>query len=186
MKYFLLTFLFSVNAYAGFIEVGASVNIRDNSVDEQNKSKTRSVTGSIAYYFFENSAFEISYTEGYVKTESTGLVGGVSIPYTQIVNFQMISGDFILSFGAKNDAFQPYIKAGMAYQEKEIQFQANGSDSSDFPEVKGEYVTGGIGFKILLGKNWSFKAGYDMWKGPLGEEDQTTDAAVRAGISFMF
>lgn len=185
MKYVVFILLFSVNAVAGFVEVGASANLRESSVNKDNTSVTRSVTGSIAYYFFENSAIEVSYTQGYVKTESTTLIGGTSTPYTQIVNFEMIGADFILSFGAKNDILQPYIKAGVAYQEKDIQFEINNSVPT-IQKTSGEYLTGGIGFKFLIGKNWALKAGYDMWKGPLGEEEQTTDTAVRVGVSFMF
>ncbi|MCB0347233.1 MAG: hypothetical protein KDD37_00270, partial [Bdellovibrionales bacterium] len=140
MKYIIFILLFSINAVAGFVEVGASANLRENSVDEDNTSTTRSVTGSIAYYFFENSAIEISYTEGYVKTESTTDIGGTSMPYTQIVNFQMIGADFILSFGGKGDVLQPYIKAGIAYQEKDIQFEISNSDPT-LKETSGEYLT---------------------------------------------
>jgi outer membrane protein W len=185
MKYFLLIMLFSLPAAAGFIEVGASGSLRQNSVNKDNKSETRSVTGSIAYYFFENSAIELSYTQGYVKTESTTLIATVNTPYTQVVNFEMMGADFVLSFGGKNDVFQPYIKAGIAYQKKEIQFEINNS-VPHIQEIDGQYLTGGIGFKFLLGKSWALKAGYDMWKGPLGEEEQTTDTAVRVGISFIF
>ncbi len=170
---------------AGFVEVGASANLRESSVDKDNTSVTRSVTGSIAYYFFENSAIELSYTQGYVKTESFATVGGTSMPYTQIVNYEMIGADFILSFGDKKDILQPYIKAGVAYQEKDIQFEISSSEPT-LQKTTGEYLTGGIGFKFLIGKNWALKAGYDMWKGPLGEEQQTTDTAVRVGISFIF
>lgn len=186
MRIFLLSTLlfFSFQAHAGFIEIGAMGNLRDSSIDKDHTSKSRSITGSLAYYFFENSAIELSYTEGYQKSTGTTLIGVTNYNYTQIVNYTMYGADFILSFFGKESAFQPYLKAGIAQQKKQIEFEISSDVSKS--EQEGNYLTGGVGFKIIMTKNISFKAGYDLWKGPLGKDDQTTDNATRVGLSFIF
>jgi len=180
-------FLFCLNAQAGFVEIGASGSLRESNLDDDNGTETRSITGSISYYFLENSAIELSYTEGFQETQGTANVGGTATAYNQIVNFEMIGLDFILSGGDKNAVLKPYIKAGGAYQLKEIEFKLVGSEKF-MDDTDGMFITYGIGFKLRFSKNWSIKVGYDGYTGPVDNDKQQeqTDSTTRAGISFIF
>tara|TARA_B100001248_G_scaffold262728_1_gene261731 strand:+ start:6135 stop:6680 length:546 start_codon:yes stop_codon:yes gene_type:complete len=181
--------LYSLPAAAGFIELSATGSVRENAVDEDNSTTTRSVTGSLAYYFYENSAIQISYTEGFMESEGLANVSGTNIAYDQVVNFQMTGLDFILSGGGKNAILKPYLKAGGAYQTKRVEFQLEGSEKY-VEETDGTFITYGLGFKLQLTKNWAIKAGYDGWTGPVDSENENeeeqTDTVIRAGISFIF
>lgn len=189
MRTILLMLLFSLSAKAGFVEFSAMGTLRENTISNENSSETRSLTGSIAYYFFENSAIEVSYTEGFVETNGLAPIGaGNNVAYNQVVNFEMLGADFILSMGDRKSAFRPYIKAGGAIQSKEIEFKTEGSGTFK-DESDGTYITYGAGLKLRLSKNWSIKLGYDSWTGPIDkddDEDKTTDSSFRGGISFIF
>lgn len=186
--------LSSTQSFAGFTELGASVNYRRTSIDEFNYSDSTSYTGSIAYYFWERSALELSYTSGLGKL-STRATGAAEITQVQIAQFSMTSLDLILSLAGREDAFQPYIKVGGGYVDKKI-FKENEIEGRRLiQEQSGLAPSAGVGLKISLTKQLSLKLGIDAWTTPLGDDAKDAegqdrkiqiDYAGRAGLGWMF
>ncbi len=174
-------------ALAGFVEVGASgnfkrVNVADGIVDTQ-----RSLTGSLAYYFSEQSAVELSYTDGLQKSEVASDVG---LGQTISVSYSLIGLDFILTLGERDAVLRPYAKAGVAYilEKKRVTvFEFNPSQSATAEEEPALVPSAGVGFRLALTKNWSLKAGIDAWSSKsVSADDVKVDYAGRLGLSWMF
>ncbi|NCN40748.1 outer membrane beta-barrel protein [bacterium] len=183
---------FATPVYAGFIEIGASVNYRRNSIDENNYSDTTSYTGSISYYFWERSALELSYTSGLGKL-STKADGVDGIQRIQIAQFSMTSADIVLSLAGREDPFQPYFKFGAGYVDKSIFLEDELTGRVLIKTQNGVVPSAGIGLKVLLTKSLSIKLGVDAWTSPPDDTNadgsdrkNTIDYAGRAGLSWMF
>lgn len=176
-------FFFSSNCFAGTVEIGASANLRKSTIDKNNFQDSTSYTGSISYYFWEMSALEISYTEG------TALLSVKPVDDTKIIttsSFRLIGVDLVISLASSQSFLQPYLKVGAAHIEKKIVRQPEGMDASEIEAPKGIVPSAGLGFKLILSKNFSIKIGADAWTSPLGEKNPTIDYAGRAGISWLF
>lgn len=190
---FLLAFS-STQSFAGFTEIGASVNYRRTSIDENNFSDSTSYTGSISYYFWERSALELSYTSGIGKL-STKADGISEITQVQIAQFSMTSLDLVLSLAGREDPFQPYIKVGAGYVDKKI-FKENEIEGRQLIQKQSGIVpSAGVGLKIGLTKSLSLKLGIDAWTSPLDDDSKNSegedrklqiDYAGRAGLAWLF
>lgn len=166
------------------MELGASANYRNSTINSENFQESISYTGSFSYYFMESSALELSYTSGYSKTVATP--GDITTQYTTEALFSLMGLDLVFSVGGREDAFQPYLKIGGAYIQKKIYRQINGMSKDKIAEQSGTVPSGGIGFKIRLSKTFSIKIGVDAWTSPLDEDPVTVDYAGRAGVSWFF
>lgn len=170
-------------AAAGFLELGATANYRRSTISDENYQESISYTGSISYYFWEMSAIEVSYTQGYSKLVVTPFGGDRSTTET---DFSLLGLDLVLSFAGRKDMFQPYIKVGGAHISKEIYRQsAEGFSKVLIAEQSGVVPSAGIGFKIKISERFSVKVGVDAWTSPLEEDPVTVDFAGRAGISWF-
>lgn len=183
----LLSLLVTPSVHAGFIEVGASGNFKRVNVADDVTDTQRSVTGSLAYYFTEMSALELSYTDGLQKSEvksTTGLGQTISVQYS------MVGLDFILTMGERDAILRPYFKAGAAYileKKRTTEFEFNPAASSVSEEDPALVPSAGLGFRLLLTKNWSLKAGVDVWSSKsISEDNAKLDYAGRLGLSWMF
>ncbi|HAG90327.1 MAG TPA: hypothetical protein DCL41_00555 [Bdellovibrionales bacterium] len=184
--------VFSTSAFAGFLEIGASVNYRRNSIDENNYSDTTSYTGSMSYYFWDRSAIEFSYTYGLGKL-STKADGVGEIQRIQIAQFSMTSADLVLSLAGKEDLIQPYLKFGAGYVDKSIFLEDELTGRRLIKTQTGIVPSAGVGLKILLSKSLSLKLGVDAWTSPPDDKNadgsdrkDSIDYAGRAGLSWMF
>ncbi len=181
IKYVLAVILFlslSHDAYAGYFEVSASGSYRKTTYDKDNYSVYRSGTGSIAYYFWELSALEVSYTKARqdeVKTDYEA---------RSFVTFY--GADLIFTLASRQSLFQPYIKVGAAYQDKKTSYKQLNQAVIELTPVQGWAPSGGVGFKFIIGKNVAIKAGIDAWSSPISQDDVTYDYAARLGLSFIF
>lgn len=180
MKKLLLLFilLVSAQAHAGYFEISASGSYRKTTYDENNYSVYRSGTGSVAYYFWELSALEISYTRA--RSDET------KTDYKARSYVTFYGADLIFTLASKKSLFQPYIKVGAAYQDKNGTYKQLNQDVVALPEVKGWAPSGGFGFKFIIGQHVAIKAGIDAWSSPLSQDDVTYDYAGRLGLSFIF
>ena len=118
---------FSESALAGFLEIGATSNYRRTSINEDNFQESLSYTASVSYYFWDQSAIELSYTDGYSRIV-TANVG--DIKRTTETEFEMIGADLVFGFGARDAVLQPYVKLGGAYISREIAFTDEGFGTS--------------------------------------------------------
>lgn len=190
MRSLLLSFaivLLGPAARAGFIEIGASGNYKRVNVADEVLDTQRALTGSLAYYFNEMSAVELSYTDGLQKSEVKSNVG---LGQTIQVAYSMIGLDFILTIGERDAVLRPYIKAGAAYilEKKRTQImEFNPTQNSVAEEEPSLVPSAGLGFKLSLTKTWSIKAGIDAWSSKsISEDNAKIDYAGRLGLSWMF
>ncbi len=169
--------------WAGFIEVGGSANYRKSALDKNNYQEAISYTASLSYYFWEMSALELSYTNGY----SNLVIKPQGEPRTTTeTNFQMIGLDIVFSLASREDVVQPYMKLGSAYVHKEIFRQVEGNDKTRIGTQSGIVPSAGAGVKVAFTKELGLRTGIDAWTSPLSEEPLIIDYAARAGITWMF
>lgn len=191
MSQFLLILLLAVafhlpKTYAGFVEVGASANYHTSTINATNFTVSESYTGSLGYYFTESSALEFSYTNGFSKS--------VTDESNTRAYYTVYGIDFILTLGAKDTVFRPYVKAGGAQIYKEIRYQQRGYDP--LPAIKscGVAPSAGAGFRLLLSQNLALKVGAETWTSPINDtclpedpsRETTYDNTYRGGISWLF
>lgn len=180
---FLLCFL-SLDASAGFVEVGISGNYRKSSIDANNYQESLSYTGSLTYYFWEMSAIEMSYTNG---ISNASVKPGTDARTDTITGFELTGLDFILTLADRESVVQPYVKVGGAYIKKKIVKRTEGiADTRDGGSSEGLVPSAGVGFKIKFTKELSLKVGVDAWTSPPKQEPVIVDFAGRVGLSWMF
>lgn len=177
-------------AYAGFIEIGGSGSYRKSNIDSSTTDEARSVTGSVAYYISDASAFELSYTDGLSKREiSPGQ------PYGNVtkLSYRTVGLDFIYTLGKREDSFRPYVKVGANYillKRVMIQYYDSSGNPFDPDEHDGDtgiVPSGGIGFRVGLTESLAFKAGVDAWASQtLNSGPLTFDFIANVGLSLMF
>jgi hypothetical protein len=175
-------FLSVSQSQAGYFEFSATGSYRTNTVNEYTYSRTQSVTGSLAYYFWEMSALEFSYTDALSRSFGRTAISGQD--YIETSRVKLIGADLVISFAGRQSSFRPYIKMGAAEQSKTWIYEeglVNTRVDSD-----GLSLTGGFGFKFLLSENFALKAGVDGWTNPLNETKRIIDYAANAGVSWMF
>jgi hypothetical protein len=173
-------------AHAGIFELSYTFSQRSSFIDDQNYQKSLSHTGSIAWYFLEMSALEISYTHG--EGEVSGYATGDTSSIIYKTRLDMWDSSLVFTLAQKDWAFQPYVKGGAALVNKRIyrtdasfnNKEISHTDSNDLvPSL-------GVGFRLFFTQNLSLKAGYDRWRtGKNGSKD-IWDDAIRAGLSLTF
>lgn len=167
---------------AAFIELGLSSNYRKSNLDADNFTETKSLTGSVSYYFMALSALEFSFTQGLTTVETDR---SLTTGQTTKTEFQLLGLDFILSSGEREDRFRPYVKAGIVHVSSKIIIENNFATDTIKPE-SGIAPSVGVGVKILLNKHFSLRFGADMWSSPLSQDPIEYNYAGRAGISWLF
>lgn len=176
----LLTLLLGIPADAGFFEVGASGSYRSSYVNEFNYSRTQALTGTVAYYFWEMSALEFSYTSG---TNQTFGRTANDQSYIATTEFELFGADLILSLAGRQAPFRPYFKFGGSHQRKRITFE-----QSYFPayveKIEGFAPTVGAGFKLMMTEALALKMGGDAWASP--DRTNRFDVAATVGLSWLF
>lgn len=174
---------FSPQLHAGFIELSIQSEQQQTSVNENTKNTKTSLSGSVAYYFMASSALQLSYATGNHSSEG---ITSTSNSYEQVINYDLLGLDIVFSFGDRESAFRPYIKAGVANIDKEFQYKESGS-STQKVEASGLSMTSGIGFKFHLTQTFALKFSYDLWRGPINDPDNdpTVDTTIKAGFSWF-
>ena len=181
----IILLLFSHVSWAGFIELGANANYKSSKFNDDNTAETISYSGSIAYYFLEQCAFEITYTSGYSKQESQATP--IDDKYLIEDNFDMGSLDLVLSLAGKEAAVQPYLKLGGGYMIKERFIKVNNGPKLSASQIEGFVPSAGAGVKFMLTNTFSIKLGVDAWTSPVSSNDEKTiDYSGRAGVSWIF
>lgn len=178
---------FSGPAGAGVIDISYSFSTRQSFIDDDNYTKSLSHTASVAWYFMEMSAIEISYTQG--DGEVSGKADTDTTAVVVKTRMNMYDASLVLTFAKKDSIFQPYIKGGGAFVDKrQYRTDAIYNNKLISQTDKDELVPSfGAGFRWYLTKHISLRAGYDRWRsGKNADGDEIWDDAVRAGLSFTF
>lgn len=168
--------------HAGVFEVGGSGSWRKSSFDGNNFSEMTSWTGSMSYYFYELSALELSYTDG-VSRQSVKPAN--DIKSVSVTNFQLTALDLVMTLASKEDMFQPYVKLGGGYLNKQIFNQFEDGPMKSAGKIHGWVPSAGVGLKWFLSKDFSIRLGLDAWTSPPNQKPVVVDYAGRAGLSLL-
>ncbi len=189
MRKLFLLLLLSLTATTSFAlntELGINYNYKKSAFDSDNNTEQQSTTGSLSLYFWEQVAFEISYTNGlYVKKErQPAFVNSFLRTTTQFTD--VYGADLIFVLADRKAIFQPFIKGGGAYvRVKQVVVDTNNGNPWDIT-YSGLSPSYGIGFKFFLTEGFAFRVSYDAIETPVNNDTKVTDITGRAGVSWMF
>lgn len=172
-------------AHAGLMEASTTYGTRQSSIDEDNYTRSESWTGSLAWYFLEQSAIEISYTKGLAEQSlrsTTDLA-----PTVYYSEFEMYGADLVITLASKGSFFQPFVRGGMAQLKKKIYREDPTGTITLYGDPVDEVVPSyGVGFKVFLTQTFSVKASYDRWKSGSSADKDIWDEAIKGGVSWYF
>ena len=184
---FVAAFFAPTVSRAGVWEIGASGSYRRQNIAQDAVDESQSLTGSLSFYFNEQSALELSYTDGISKRSiSPDNING----HITTTTYKAAGLDFIYTFGGGN--IKPYIKGGAQYIiEKKLvdQYRISGSAFRETPVESSPALvpSAGLVFKMGLTDALSLKAGIDAWTSDgLSVQPVKIDYAGRVGLSWMF
>lgn len=178
-----LTFATTPSA-AGVMELSTSYGLRNSRIDDDNYTKSTSWTGSFAWYFFDLSAIELSYTSG-VTEQSLKATNEERLRYVQ--EFQMYGADLVLTFAGRDSFLQPFIRGGAARLKKKLfRIESDGTQTLFGEPIENTVPSYGAGIKINLTKSFSLKGSYDRWRSGSNNDKEIWDDAIKAGISWYF
>ena len=188
MKKIILTLLLFISpkTFAGMAEIGLSASYHNSKINETNYTVKDSITASISYYFWSMSPLELSYTSGRYES-ATG--DPADSNNTIIIGISEFVGlDFVLSFASRESLFQPFIKVGGVYMDKEYYLDPDDDIKQMIDYQIGVAPSAGLGFRMKFSQAFSFKFTVDAWSTPINDERHTKnyDYAAKTGISWMF
>lgn len=185
-----LTFIAYPFANAGIFEFGLTGSYRQSTVSEYNKYDVKEAGISLSYYFWAQSAIELSYT----ARLTTKVVGSLAERTEEQIEEGYYGADFILSLADQKAAIRPYVKAGALYiHKKDIyqKMQTSGSTTTVDAAVPVPFNDGwapslGAGIKIGLTETMSLKLGAETWNMTLVDGQKQYDYSGRVGLSWLF
>jgi outer membrane protein W len=174
---------FAIPCAQAAVEISAAANYRKSSIDSNNYQESASFTGSIAYFFWQSEALELSYTDG----TSTSVVEPTGSSATKTVwSLQLTGLDLIVNLVGPANSIQPFVKLGGAYLYKAVTEQTGSSATQSVPHQIGIVPSAGVGFRINITQQFGIKLGVDAWTTPLNVHPVIIDYAGRAGLSWLF
>ncbi|MES2856113.1 MAG: outer membrane beta-barrel protein [Bdellovibrionota bacterium] len=180
------------SANAGIFEIGASGTYRRSNIDQNSYDESKSLTGSVSYYFSEASAIELSYTDGSNKREIKSSNEAATVQkQTTSLTYRSVGLDLVFTLGSKEATLRPYVKAGAQYifekRYVDQSFTSSGPQTASVVEDPAALVpSAGIGMTLRLSETLSFKFGIDAWTSrSVNVKPITIDYAGRAGISWL-
>lgn len=181
----LLILAFPLWAQAGYYELGFSGTYRKlhlpTNTSQDSFDATTSYTGSLAYYFAEMAAAELSLTQG----KSERYIPSATADSRTTYDFNLIGFDLVFTFAERKDPFIPYLKAGVAYfARKEVTYEFAGQPTTTVPLPQSFVPSGGFGLKVRLTQALAFKIGLEGWTSGTSNKNRW-DLAGRAGISWF-
>ena len=185
-----LIFLSGADSFAGVFELAGQANYRKTNYDSTHSEEEETGTVSLAYYFWDMSALEVSYTRGAADQ--------LDPQYTAFQQISAYGVDIMFTLAEHDSAFKPYVKVGAAWVDKNLQYYI--SPLTYGIETSGVAPTAGVGFKYMLGQQFGLKFGIDASSSPLffysetlnptvanpPAQPVTYDVSAAAGISFLF
>jgi len=177
--------LFSLVAQAGIMELSASYGVRTSKIDADNYTRSESWSSSLAWYFWEKSALEVSYSQGR-SVQSLKAVGTSTLIYT--MDSEVYGADLVITLAGKDSFIQPFIRGGVAHLKKKIYRTDTATGAVDLfgAPVDGVVPTYGAGLNIRLTTTFSLKFSYDRIRSGVSNDSNIWDEAAKAGLSWYF
>ena len=164
-------------AEAGIFELSAQGSYKNTNFDATHSAASESGTAGLAYYFWDLSALEISYTRGDANQ--------VQPEYVAYQTFTAYGIDLLVTVANRESALKPYLKAGGAYVFKSLRYSIPGFTQITV-DTQGLAPTAGMGFKLMLGQQFAIKGGVEVSTSPINIEPITYDFGATGGISILF
>ena len=188
---YVLLLLFSNPSLAGIFEIDANTSYRKSTVDDINWEEKKELGFSISYYFWAQSAIELSATTRLtIANIGSKNTSGTILSQTELQTEETLYGaDFVWSLADMKASTRPYIKVGAVFiHKKSIQQELLPSPSAAIstPFKDGLAPSAGIGIKIGLTETMGIKIGLEAWNVELYDNKKQYDYAGRAGLSWMF
>lgn len=183
---FCLLMITANSAYSGVMELGASYSIRQSTIDDDNYTKNESWTGSFAWYFFELSAIEISYTKGLATQSLKAASDPNALVY--FAEVEMYGADLVVTLAKKSSFIQPFVRGGAVKIKKQIYRQDPITQAIDKygERIDSVVPSYGAGIKLMVTETFSIKGSYDRWRSGSKDDKDTWDDAIKAGVSWYF
>lgn len=178
---FIFTLLLCSHGFSMVTELGLSYGYQKRTFDANNKYQLDSKSASIAFYFSEHLALDLSYTDGFIEQKTKDVTERIVQQTSRIYG-----ADLMILIADRTDIFQPYVKGGIAQIEKKQKIKIVGLDVHETPTISARVPSYGAGLKIRLSEVFSLRFGIDFWKTPLDDGSKTEDSAFKAGVSWMF
>lgn len=158
---------------------------RSSRIDDNNYTQSQSWTGSVAWYFLEMSAIELSYTNGLGEQSLMAAGDPGQTHYYQVV--EMVGADIVLTMASRSSFIQPFVRAGAAHLRKRIYQKDYLGDITPYGAAVDKIVPSyGVGLNIKLTEAFGIKGSYDRWQSGSNGNSAIWDDAVKAGISWYF
>jgi len=173
-------------AQAMYTELGVNYIYKMSYIDSLNYIQQQGTTASVSLYFWDHVAVELSYTNSLlVKNEQNLSATSTSVRVTsQVANIYGL--DLVYVFGDRKDTFQPYIKAGCGYVNKNQTTQIDNNPPFTVGPFNGLAPDYGIGLKYFVTDSVAIKMGYDVVITPIDNNNTAQDVSGRAGLSWIF
>lgn len=179
----ILTVALTLPAQAIDIELGASYGHKTTTFDANNSYDSESTTASASFYFWEQIAIELSYTQASgVRQEKVTPTDPQRTTYEQS---QIIGADVIYVFADRKAFFQPYVKGGFAHISRTQNVKIEGWDTFTLNPDNAIVPSYGAGFKLAFTDSFGLKVGYEAWQTPIGGGQETQDSSLRVGLTWM-
>lgn len=175
---------FSFQARAFYTEVGVSYGHDKKNFDANNYTESESITGELSFYFWEQVALELSYTDATALLKQKA--SSTDPTRTTQQKTKVLGADLILMLADRKAFFQPFIKGGAAQITRNQEIKIEGFDTQELDPETAIVPTYGLGFKLMLTDALSLKASYSVWRTPIGGGTFTDDSSVRVGVSWIF
>jgi hypothetical protein len=175
--------LFST-AHADLMELSASYSTRTSKIDDNNYTTSQSWTGSFAWYFWEMSALELSYTNGLGEQVLTATDSSPTHFY-QVV--EMYGLDLVLTLADRSAFIQPFVRGGVAHLRKRIYQETAAFGTQLYGDPVDAIVPSyGVGLNLKITDAFSLKGSYDRWESGTTGNSGIWDDAFKAGVSWYF
>lgn len=172
-------------ANAGNTELGFNYQYKRTTIDSLNSIEQQGISGTVALYFFESLATELSYTNStYVKREKADSLSTSTATRTTTQIADIYGLDLIYVLSGRKSPFQPFIKGGLAHIRKK-QFYIQDAETWDSGWVTGWGPSYGLGFKFFLTQATAIRTSWEVVRTPIDSSAYADDQSIRIGLSWM-
>lgn len=172
------------NALGGYTEIDLSGSLRRTTLTASDYTANQALTTSLSYYFWQNSAIEVSYTQGLSVKQASA---SASLPaYRLESDYTLIGLDIVFAWGTRESSFRPYVKAGAMQKKVTETLKPEGYDVSSVEMSPKLVPSSGLGLQLMMSQTFAIKLGVDAWPSDsLSNGSIIWDYATRVGLSWF-
>ncbi|MCS6839054.1 MAG: hypothetical protein NZ480_09455 [Bdellovibrionaceae bacterium] len=181
-----LCFLYSTATYAFIAEITLNYNYLRRTFDSLNWFANQAVSAGVSFYVFQSIAFELSYTQGlFIRKEIENALNNSTAQRTSSQKTDSYEVSMIFLFGDRRAAWQPFIRLGAAYIQRQQQVQIDNDIPFSVEPSDAIAPAAGAGFRLVLSEKFNLRVGVDAVQTPIGNHAFVYDLSGRVGFSFV-